>query len=165
MGKHDTRPSERLLASQRHKIFDKTFEKVTKKYFDPNFNGTDWPRLAYEARQQINQLEDPEEFELAMHNLVRKLGTSHTGFFHRSVKRVPARLAIGATLSRLEAGDGRSWAVQDLHAGGPADRAGIHMGDVLVTIGDRVIKPEEQPCFLWVQRRQSVYDAALANRP
>src|SRR5689334_12508769 len=114
MWNYSTRP--RLLKSHRCKIFDKTLEKVTKEYFDPNFNGIDWPNLAQGAQREIVEQEDPEDFELAMHNLVRKLGTSHTGFFHRSVRRVPARLAIGATLSRAEMIGGLSWVVRDVHA-------------------------------------------------
>ena len=82
--------SRHLTLAQRAEVFDKTAAKVTKQYFDPKFNGTDWPRIAKEARERIVALEDPEAFELAMHELVRKLGTSHTGFFHKSVRRVPA---------------------------------------------------------------------------
>ena len=60
-----------------------------------------------------------------MHDLVRRLGTSHTGFFHQSVRRVPARLAIGATFSRVELPEGTHWVAQDVHAGGPAHAAGL----------------------------------------
>ena len=88
-----------LTFAQRTEVFDKTAAKVTKQYFDPRFNGTDWPRLAREARERIIALSDPEQFELGMLELVRKLGTSHTGFFHQSVRRVPARLAIGASFA------------------------------------------------------------------
>ena len=61
--------------------------------------GPGWPR---ESRERIISRDDPEQFEQSMHDLVRKLGTSHTGFFHQSVRRVPGRLSIGASFRRAE---------------------------------------------------------------
>ncbi len=86
-------------------------------------------------------------FESAMHDLVRSLGTSHTGFFHQSVRRVPARLAIGANFSKVEA-DGRVlWVAQDVNDGGPAASAGLKPLDVLTEINGSLIAPPEQPTF------------------
>ena len=42
-----------LTFDQRAQIFDKTVAKVTKEYFDPNFNGTKWPDIARDSRQEI----------------------------------------------------------------------------------------------------------------
>ncbi len=83
-----------------------------------------------------------------MHDLVRKLRTSHTGFFRESVRRVPARLAIGATFRKVDQGDGKTaWVVQDVHEGGPADLAGLKPLDVLVGINGVTITPPDQPMF------------------
>lgn len=90
---------------------------------------------------------EPEAFELAMHDLVRSLGTSHTGFFHQSVRRVPARLAIGANFRKVETPDGLRWVVQDVHEGGPAHRAGLRSLDVLSHIDAKPVAPPEQPMF------------------
>jgi len=92
-------------------------------------------------------IENPEVFELAMHDLVRSLGTSHTGFFHQSVRRVPARLAIGANFRKVETVDGFRWVVQDVHEGGPAHKAGLKPLDVLTQIEGARIAPPEQPMF------------------
>lgn len=92
-------------------------------------------------------IDDPESFELAMHDLVRSLGTSHTGFFHQSVRRVPARLAIGVNFRKVETADGFRWVVQDVHEGGPADKAGMKPLDVLSRIDDAPVNPPEQPMF------------------
>jgi C-terminal processing protease CtpA/Prc len=137
----------KLSYKQRTHIFDKVYREVTKHYFDPKFNGTEWPALAQSSKDDILATEDPEAFELAMHDLVRRLGTSHTGFFHQSVRRVPARLAIGATFSRIELPEGTHWVAQDVHAGGPADAAGLHTGDILKSVNGRPILPPEQPTF------------------
>src|SRR6201996_7859882 len=139
--------SSKLTLAQRTEVFDKTAAKVTKQYFDPRFNGTEWPRLAREAREQIISREDPEQFELGMHDLVRKLGTSHTGFFHQSVRRVPGRLSIGVSFRRAETANGPRWVAQDVHAGGPGHTAGVRPLDVLVSVNGKPITPPEAPMF------------------
>jgi C-terminal processing protease CtpA/Prc len=138
---------DRLSKEQRESIFDRTAEKVTKKYFDPGYNGSEWPRVAKERRPQIVATEDPEQFELMMHDLVRSLGTSHTGFFHQSVRRVPARLAIGASFRKVERDGQTVWVVQDVHEGGPAHGAGLKPLDVLNQINNASIAPPDQPMF------------------
>lgn len=120
---------------------------MTKEYFDPNFNGTRWPELARDSRQEILANEDAEAFERSMHELVRRLGTSHTGFFHQSVKRVPARLAIGATFHKAGTNGDTRWIVQDVHEGGPAHDSGLKPGDVVRTIDGAVPPPNEPPMF------------------
>jgi carboxyl-terminal processing protease len=139
--------SRNLTVAQRAEVFDKTAAKVTKQYFDPRFNGTDWPRIARESREQVISVSDPEQFELGMHDLVRKLGTSHTGFFHQSVRRVPGRLAIGATFQRAEMESGPRWVAQDVHAGGPGHAAGLRPLDVLKAINGKSINPPDAPMF------------------
>ena len=135
------------MAAQRAEIFDKTVAKVTKDYFDPKFNGVDWPKLARERRDGILSLSDSEAFELAMHDLLRSLWTSHTGFSHQSVRRVPARLAIGATFGKAESEAGPAWIAWDVHDGGPAHVARLRPLDVLKAINGSAITPPNQPMF------------------
>lgn len=142
----NSRPN-RLSFEERAQIFDKTVAKVTKGYFDPNFNGTNWPELARESRKSILALEDPEAFEQGMHELVRRLGTSHTGFFHQSVRRVPARLSIGATFHKIGSDADTRWTVQDVHEGGPAHAAGLQPGDVVQAIDGASPSASESPMF------------------
>jgi carboxyl-terminal processing protease len=136
-----------LTSKHRNEIFDKSARLVSKEYFDPKFNGTDWPKLAAESRDRIISIEEPEAFELAMHDLVRSLKTSHTGFFHESVKRVPGRLAVGANFRRVETELGAEWILQDLHEGGPGHAAGLKPLDRLQTIAGKRIAPPDQPMF------------------
>ncbi len=133
----------KLSRAQRAEVFDKTVAKVTKDYFDPKFNGVDWPKIARERRDTVLSLADPEAFELGMHDLVRTLGTSHTGFFHQSARRVPARLAIGATFGKA----GQTWISRDVHEGGPGHKAGLLPLDILKAINGTPIAPPNQPMF------------------
>src|ERR1035441_6363057 len=136
-----------LSLDQRRQIFDRTVAKVTKYYFDPNFNGTEWPKRAGESKEAILSAGDPDEFELRMHDLVRSLKTSHTGFFHQSVRRVPGRLAIGASFRRAEIDGAPRWVAQDVHEGGPGQKAGLKPLDMLNEINGSPIAPPEPPMF------------------
>jgi len=136
-----------LTYKQRESIFSKIFSLVVKHYFDPKFNGTDWPAIAQSCKSEILAIEEPEAFELALHGLVRRLGTSHTGVFHQSVRRVPARLAVGATFSRRVDEDGSRWVATDVHPGGPAAVAGLKTGDALLAVEGKPLVPPEQPMF------------------
>ena len=147
MAQRDSQPRTRLTSAQRAEVFDKTFEKVSKQYFDPRFKGTDWPNIARAAREEILAHEDPDTFETAMHELVRKLGTSHTGFFHQSARKIPARLAIGATFRRADANSCPGWIAQDVHTGGPAQLAGLQPLDRVLAIDDKPLSDKEAPMF------------------
>lgn len=141
-----TRPP-RLTESQRTAIFDKVAKTLEKQYHDPNFNGTDWPKRASEARDRIVRLAHPEEFESAVHELVRSLGTSHTGFFHQSVRRMPSRLAIAATFHKMETPSRPVWYAQDVHEGGPAYDAGLRPSDKLVAVNSNALTAADQLQF------------------
>ena len=147
MARNDSQTRTTLTRNQRTEVFKKTVEKVTKQYFDPKFNGIDWPELAALARGNIVAQEDPEAFETAMHDLVRKLGTSHTGFFHQSARRIPGRLAIGANFRRTETDSGPEWVTQDVHTGGPANAVGLRPLDVLLSVSGKAVIPPDAPLF------------------
>jgi carboxyl-terminal processing protease len=136
-----------LSKTDRETIFQKTCRTVEKQYFDPRFNGKDWGALVEANKAAILESEDAARFESAMHDLVRQLGTSHTGFFHQSVNRVPGRLAICATFRKTESRDGLHWMFQDVHEKGPADAAGIAPLDLLLAINGQEITPPQQPMF------------------
>lgn len=125
-----------LTRKQREQVFDSVYRAVLKSFYDPKFNGTDWPNVALAARADIVAETDPDAFECRLHQLVRRLGTSHTGLFHQSVRRVPARLAIGATFSKQSADD-LLWITDDVHPGSPAEEAGLRSGDVIISVDSK----------------------------
>ena len=68
----------------------------------------------------VVRAETPEAFEHAIDDLLRALGTSHTGMFHESRPRSAGRIAMAATLTKAETSDGLRWVFQDVHPGGVA---------------------------------------------
>jgi carboxyl-terminal processing protease len=136
-----------LSRTDREKIFAKTCRVVEKQYFDPKYNGKDWAAMVSANQHAILDASEPPEFERRMHDLVRALGTSHTGFFHQSVNRVPGRLAVCATFRKTETPEGLRWMFQDVHEGGPAHRAGVAPLDILLSMNGHPLAPPEQPMF------------------
>lgn len=136
-----------LRRKDREEILQRVVCLVEHKFFDPKKDLRPWREIVEQRRERLLQRNDPDEFEGEVHALVGELRVSHVGFFHRTARRVPARLAIGATLQRCEVDDGLRWVFQDVHSGGPAHSAGIERGDVLVSVNDVCIRPPEGPTF------------------
>jgi carboxyl-terminal processing protease len=136
-----------LTEKQRINILNRVAVTVSKRFYDPMLNGIEWERLVAEKRDCVARSKATEEFEKEINELLKTLGTSHVGFFHRSTPRGSSRQAIAATFSKAETKYGRRWIFQDVHAEGPAQLAGIQPGDILLRLGDREIVPPESPWF------------------
>jgi carboxyl-terminal processing protease len=134
-----------LSLEERTKIFDKVCRLVETKHFDPSMSGVDWNALAKNRRDQILARADPEAFENEVQHLLTELKTSHTGFRHAGMQKIPARHAINATMQRIAVNGNERWMFQDVHPGGPAYSAGIRPGDLLLGSRERDIRP---PCGL-----------------
>ncbi|MGA8595456.1 MAG: S41 family peptidase [Bryobacteraceae bacterium] len=135
-----------MTADERKTIFEKVDALVRQKFFDPKFNGRNWPALVQDYRDLILSASDDNAFESQVNRLLAELGTSHTSLFHKSTP-VPSRNSINATFKSWETADGARWIFQDVQPGGPADLAGARPGDVLLTINDREFRPPQPPEF------------------
>ena len=83
-----------LGRAERDAIITKVIGTVEKKHFDPKFEKDHW-RAAVEARRsEILEAPSAAEFETALDDLVRSVGTPDSGFFHESHrKKVPKGIA------------------------------------------------------------------------
>src|SRR5438094_2288019 len=136
-----------LTRQDRETILRKVSELVVKKHFNPSLNGADWPALFDSRRNRILDCENPEDFEKEVQELLSQLKTSHTGFFHRSARNIPARLAVNATVRRLTINGDERWVFEDIHEGGAAHKAGVEPGDVLLGVDDAQLKPPAPLAF------------------
>ena len=134
---------ESLKAAERQTILDKVLETIDTKFMGPD---VDTRELRKRHERAVQNAESREAFESAMNTLLRDLGVSHAGFFHEAAPRAAGRVAIAATFTKAETGDGQRWVFQDVHTGGAAAAAGIRPGDVLLSIGGKeFIPPEAMP--------------------
>ena len=130
---------------QRRNVLARVLEAV-----DQKFMGTepDSRAMREEHEAQILGADTADDFEQAMNSMLKKLGTSHTGFFHEGRPRAAGRIAIAATLTKAETAEGTRWMFQDVHSGGVAAQAGIQSGDVLLKVGDKELLPPEAMPFV-----------------
>jgi C-terminal processing protease CtpA/Prc len=135
-----------MTLADRKALLAKVDTLVRRKYFDPAFNGRDWPVLVAKHRESILSAEDNKDFEQRVNVLLGELGTSHTGFFNRYTG-VPSRKSINATVRAADTPRGHRWVFQDIQPGGPADRAGIKPADILLSIDNRDVSPPQAPDF------------------
>src|SRR5690348_16596676 len=123
----------------REEIFRQTVLTVRRKLYDPAMNGVNWEQIADSHRTRIFDTQTRDEFEAQMNEMIRELRVSHSGFFSESSPRASAKIAIGATFFA----EGNRWTFQDVHAGGPAHKAGIMPGDMLLTVEGKIWVPPE----------------------
>jgi C-terminal processing protease CtpA/Prc len=135
-----------MMTAERKELLRKVDSLIRQRYFDPKFNGRNWPELVREHESRIVNASDDDAFEREMNALLGRLGTSHTHFLSPRT-RVPSRSSINATFRAIETPAGARWVFQDVQPGGPADRAGIKPGDQLIAVNDNQIAPPVTPDF------------------
>jgi carboxyl-terminal processing protease len=108
----------------------------------------DWRGLFNDNRASLEQATSPSAFEADMNRVLAQGRLSHVAFFHSNGSSAPARYAINATFCPTELnGTGKRWMFQDVLPGGPAERAGIIPGDVVLSANGRAFAPPEMPVF------------------
>lgn len=153
-----------LAFEHRQAVLKKVIRLVETKHFDPAMNGVNWAEAVENHREQVLSADTIEQFEDAVSKLLLELKTSHTGFFHKRLRAIPARHAINATLLRHAANGATRWMFQDVHEGGPAFSAGIQPGDILLGINGAAILPPEQPSFAMGQAAAVGLEALSGER-
>jgi len=127
-------------------VLGKVVETIERRLYDPRLNGVNWRAVAEERKPDILASKGTEEFESRVNELIKELRVSHAGFYHESKPRAAGKIAISATLFRLEGNTAR-WVFQDVHPGGAAHRAGILPGDIVLRVADKEIAPPDMPLF------------------
>ena len=88
---------------QRRSVLAKVLATIDDKFMGAE---PDTRSMREEHEAQILGADTAEDFEQAMNSMLKKLGTSHTGFFHEGRPRAAGRIAIAATLTKAETADG-----------------------------------------------------------
>jgi C-terminal processing protease CtpA/Prc len=133
-----------LNEAQRREVLDKVLGTIERKFMgpDPDISG-----LREKYQPLLARGASVDEIEQTITQLLKDLGTSHTGCFHESKPRAAGRTAIAATFAKAETPDGPRWIFQDVHPGGIAQQAGIRPGDVLLTINGKEYRPPDAMPF------------------
>jgi len=114
-------------------VLDEIDRRVRDGFWDPKLKGVDWGGAVSRAEVELRLAKSPAERDLAYDRLLATLDDSHTF-------RVPAgRLPTGrwGTAGLRVGRDGEGYAVKGVLPGSSADRAGMKVGDRVLSVDRR----------------------------
>ena len=100
---------------------------IEKNFYDPQMKGTDWKAKTAEARAKIDKAANVSDMITAIFELANSLNDSHTVFLP---PQRPISLKFG--FDALSVGD--RVLITKLDKGGAAEKAGLELGDQIVTV-------------------------------
>jgi carboxyl-terminal processing protease len=149
--------AERALSTNAQtELFSEVWQTVERNFFDPRFNGVDWPSLEEQYGYLAGQAHSREEFAVIVNEMLARLQTSHTRFYIPEDPRYYQLLAIFAARDNELQEQLKQWFprgkieytgigcsteeisgntfVSGILDGSPAARAGLLVGDRLLAV-------------------------------
>src|SRR6266849_4973586 len=114
---------------------------------NPNQDYAPWIALVDEHMPRLIDVDGAEAFESGVSELLRALGSSHTAFFHQRRDSVPAPYSINATLRAVDTPEGKRWMFVDVIEDGSTFQAGIHPGELLLSVDSEPVIPPRSANF------------------
>ena len=128
--------SAQTSAPDRIKIFEKVWNTIDKKYYDPHFNGVDWSKMRELYQPRVEASKNDSEFYTILKRMVGELGDIHTSFRSpRDVKADKRNVTIGVGLWLGEA-EGKA-VIFGVEPDTEAARAGLRPGMIVNKIDGR----------------------------
>lgn len=131
-------PSRELSLKDRREIFEEVWETINEKYYDPAFNGVDWPSVRESYSPLIETAKTDDEFYSLMKRMVAELRDAHTRFHTPRERREREHffsVGVGISLSEVE----DQIVIIDVNADSESFRAGVKPGMILRTIDGRPV--------------------------
>jgi carboxyl-terminal processing protease len=164
-------------------ILDEIHATVAMRFFDPGLKGVDWSAARTRARAGLERATDPAGRADALNAMLAELGASHTQYLtdedqawyvllelfwdafdpERRERLFPDGRpdwpGIGVLTERVELAGEHAWFARTVLAGGPAEAAGVRVGDRLLAVEGQPFRPVApfrarvgQPTRVQVQR-------------
>lgn len=150
-------------ASTFEQTFEQVWETIDEKFYDPNFNGVDWPAMRDRYRPAVVQAQSREQAAEVINQMLAELNTSHTRFYTadepayyqllgvflpRSTElqeQLAEFLPEGKSVYRgigifTQQSNGKTF-IKALLNDGPADEAGLLMGDEIIRVDGQPFHP------------------------
>ncbi len=119
-------------------ILNVVAKDVQKNFYDPAMKGLDWNALTETARKRIRQADHIGEMNAAIFALTYQLNDSHTVF-------VPPGRTSRAVYGFEAKPFGDKIMVYELKKGGPAEKAGLQLGDSIVRVNNFKVERGNSP--------------------
>ena len=135
---------------ERSAILDEVGALVIDKHVDPTDlrrDYTAWKESLNGKRLTLTNNATDEEFEQGVRGLLAELGTSHMGFMPPGNPGTSAIFSLNASFGSVEVGGERYWMVQHVFEDGPAARAGLIAGELLIEVNGKALRPPAPALF------------------
>jgi tricorn protease len=119
-------------------VFLQVWTSYAGHYYDPFFHGVDWPAMREKYRSLAEACQTKPELYDLINDMLRELNSSHIHLSGAPLKNTVTTGSLAADFSLNEDGSLR---VVSVEPDGPADRAGIRAGDVIVAAGAEPLTP------------------------
>lgn len=144
-------------------VFDEVAAMVRDDFFDPAWNGVDWPDVV--ARHRVRVRDDPSRVHDVLRGMLALLEVSHTALFTEDQPAYYQLLGIFEEFLRTQAPDllrerfgdagvtypgigvatvassGGGFVVTGVYEGFPAAEAGVRLGDVILAVDGQPFEP------------------------
>jgi carboxyl-terminal processing protease len=173
--------------------FDQVWELVRDRFYDPRLNGLDWQAQRARYRPDAASARSREDAAGVINAMLAKLGASHTHFYtpedpayyqladifvgaleHRGLERVfpSGNVSYPGVGVFTEADDRGRTFVTGVIEGAPAHKAGVLLGDEIVSATDRPFRPVDSfrgkvgsPVSLQIRRASGAAPIAISVSP
>jgi carboxyl-terminal processing protease len=143
-----------LESADRLKVISRVKAIVVKRHFNiGNVDYADWSRAVDEQIPTLLATDD-NVFEEGIRDILCKLKSSHTNFYRSDTNPTLPQHVVGATLRSLPRIGAPKWMFLDVFEDGPADRAGIRPGHLLIKVNGTPAIPPAFPAFRFGQEHQ-----------
>jgi Tol biopolymer transport system component len=128
-------------------LFEEAWRRLRDGFYDPKMHGVDWDAMKKKYRDMAVDAENKVEFQNVVMQMLAELNASHLGI-HGGRKRsntVSARVVptgyLGVEFADRPLEDGGR-KIELVFPGGPADRADLRVGDVILAVERKRIRPD-----------------------
>jgi carboxyl-terminal processing protease len=114
-------------------VFDDAWETVRDRYYDPTFNGLDWQAEGAKFRPLAARAQTTSELYSVLRRMLGSLHDAHTRVYapdERFDWQHPRFISVGISVREV----GGAPVVVAIERGSEAERAGLRVGDMVVTI-------------------------------
>ncbi len=139
-----------LTRKDRAKILSVLKKLVPERHINVSNTNQDygpWIALVDARMPRLIAVDNRQAFETGVSELLGAIGSSHTAFFHQRRDSVPAPYSINATLRAVDTPEGKRWMFVDVIEDGPTFQAGIHPGELLLSVDSEPVIPPRSANF------------------
>jgi len=144
-------PDLQISPADRSNVFTKAWETINRNFYDPKFNGVNWPQMKDKYLPLAEAATDKAQLLDVLQKMLGELHTSHTAISG------DFQYGTGLGYSQIE---GR-WLVSRVAPGSPAQLAGIEPGSILTGSEGDCIGPKRNVSVHLLDLRDVVRNAEL----